>query len=430
MTGLDTPGTGHTFASDADEPAYQRRLTLALLGAVFAVHFLDRQLLAILIPPIKAELALSDTALGLLSGFVLTVMLSTVGLVIARLADRSDRARIITWSLALFSAMTALCGLATGFWQLLAARVGVGIGEGGTNPASHSLIADLFPTHQRAAAMAAYCIGPHAGLVLAFGLGGWLGQTVGWRATFIIVGALGLVLALVTRVGLRDPRPRGWSREATPVPWAVVVGSMLRSRVLRHLVAGGTLATAAALGLVTWLPALLTRAHGFTLAASGLALALAFGLGGAIGTYLFGRWSDAAGRARPARKPGLLAGCQLLLALLWAVALLIQDPLVAMVALLVPCLLTGAYIGPTLALVQDAVDPRTRAFSAAVLLLVVNLVGGGSGPLAVGVASDALRDAFGAQSLRYGLLAMPLLLAWSAYHYARVAAALTGESRA
>jgi predicted MFS family arabinose efflux permease len=357
--------------------------------AVFAVHFLDRQVLAILIPPIKSELHLSDTALGLLSGLAFTILFSTAGLIIGRLADRTNRARIITWSLAGFSAMTAMCGMATGFWQLLIARVGVGIGEGGTNPASHSLIADLFPTQQRAAAMATYGIGPHVGLVLAFALGGWLGQTVGWRATFMIVGAIGLALALITGVGLRDPRmvTRSSGGMPSPAAWAIV-RALFRSRALRHLFAAGTLATAAALGLITWLPALLTREYGMSLGETGVALALAFGVGGAMGTYLFGRFVDIAGNVAVMRKPRMLVGC------------------------------------------QDVVDPRARAFSAAVLLLIVNLVGASIGPLTVGVLSDALQTSTAAsQSLRYALLAMPGVLAWSALHYARSMSGLTTELR-
>jgi len=407
-----------------------RGLTLALLGAVFAVHFLDRQILAILIPPIKAELGLSDTALGFLSGFAFTVFFSTAGLVIARLADRADRARIITWSLAVFSVMTAMCGLAMGFWQLLAARVGVGVGEGGTNPASHSLIADLFPMQQRAAAMATYSIGPHIGLVLAFGLGGWLGQTVGWRSTFIIVGAIGIVLALITRFGLRDPRiTTRHNREMRSPPSSAVVHSLLRSRVLRHLFAGATLATAAALGLVTWLPALLTRVHGMSLMQAGVFLGLAFGVAGAASTYLFGRIADTVSIADARRKPRIVAGCQLLLAALWLAALLVEDRSIALAMLVVPCMLIGVYVGPTLALVQDVVDPRARAFSAAVLLLVVNLVGASLGPLAVGMLSDALAALAGPQSLRYALLATPALLAWSGFHYARATTGLASELR-
>jgi predicted MFS family arabinose efflux permease len=396
----------------------RRRLTLVLLGAVFAVHFLDRQLLAILIPPIKTELALSDTALGLLSGFAFTVLFSTVGLAIGRLADRVDRARIITWSLAGFSLMTALCGVATSFWQLLVARIGVGIGEGGTNPASHSLIADLFASRERVTAMATYAIGPHAGVVLAFGLGGWLGQAIGWRATFVIIGAIGLALAALTHAALRDPRTAaGDAKESgSPSPMEVM-RSLLRSRVIRNLFAAGALATAAAIGLVTWLPALLTRVHGMSLAQAGITLALACGVAGGAGTYFFGRAVDAAG-ARAERAPRMLAGCQLLLAVLWLAALLVEEPTLALALIFAACIFTGAYVGPSIALVQDAVDPRARAFSAAILLVVVNLVGASLGPLAVGMLSDALKASFGAHALRYALLAMPVCLAWSALHYA------------
>jgi predicted MFS family arabinose efflux permease len=408
----------------------RRTLTLALLGAVFAVHFLDRQILAILIPPIKAELGLSDTELGLLSGLAFTVVFSTVGLVIARFADRADRARIITWSLAVFSAMTAVCGLATGFWQLLVARVGVGVGEGGTNPASHSLIADLFPKQERAGAMAVYGMGPHIGLVLAFGAGGWLGQTVGWRETFVLVGAMGLALALVTRLGLRDPRPaahRDHTKQGPSV--SEVVRSLLRSRALRHLFAGATLATAAALGLVTWLPALLARVHGMSLAQAGIFLALTFGVAGAAGTYVFGKIADRVSIADIRRKPLIVAGCQAVIAALWLSALLVEDRGIALAMFVVPCAFVGAYIGPTLASVQDLVDPRARAVAAAVLLLVVNLVGASIGPLAVGMLSDALASWAGPRSLRYALLAMPVLLAWSAFHFARTAPVLVMELR-
>jgi predicted MFS family arabinose efflux permease len=421
---------GATMSESEPPLRHWRGLTLALLGGVFAVHFLDRQILAILIPPIKAELGLSDTALGFLSGFAFTIFFSTVGLVIARLADRADRARIITWSLAVFSVMTAICGFATGFWQLLAARVGVGVGEGGTNPASHSLIADLFPMRERAAAMATYSIGPHIGLVLAFGLGGWLGQMVGWRSTFIIVGAIGLALALITRIGLRDPQTTIRHSHATQGPSASeVVHSLLRSRVLRHLFAGATLATAAALGLVTWLPALLTRVHGMSLTQAGVFLALAFGVAGAAGTYLFGRIADTVSIADASRKPRIVAGCQLLLAALWLAALLVEDRGIALTMFIISCVLIGAYVGPTLALVQDVVDPRARAFSAAILLLVVNFVGASLGPLAVGMLSDALAASAGPQSLRYALLATPALLVWSGLHYARATNGLARELR-
>jgi predicted MFS family arabinose efflux permease len=412
------PSGGASSASAASAPAFRPHLTLGLLGGIFAVHFLDRQLLAILIPPIQAELGLSDTAIGLLSGLAFTVFFSVVGLAIARLADRYDRARIITVSRALFSAMTALCGVATGFWQLFAARVGVGVGEGGTNPASHALIADLFPSRTRAAAMAAYGVGPHVGVLLAFGLGGWLAQSIGWRATFVVAGVVGLALALVAQFVLRDPRTTPGSGRATPpMPMREVVRALARSRPMRHLFAAATLAMATVIGALTWLPTLLTRAHGASLAHAGLLLALAFGVAGAFGTYATGRFADAVAAGDARRKGRFTAACQLALAAAWLPALLVDDSRLAVSLLLLPAVLTGAYVGPTLALMQDGADARARAFSAAVLLFVVNLVGASLGPLVIGLLSDALAAAYGPRSLSRAMLVLPVLAAWSAFHF-------------
>jgi len=404
----------------SSQPTARQRGALALLAAVFAIHFLDRQLLAILIPPIKAELGLSDTALGFLSGFAFTVFFTTVGLVIARIADRADRARIITWSLVAFSAMTALCGLAASFWQLALARIGVGAGEGGTNPASHSLIMDTFPAHYRATAMAIYGLGPNLGIVLAFGIGGWLAQTAGWRAAFLCAGVLGLLVALAARVGLRDPRSQTPATLHGGAPGALAVArAMFASPTQRHLLAAATLATAGANGVVTWLPALLTRLHGFSLAQAGLFLAIVLGLIGAAGTYACGRLSDRASIADPRRKLFVLAGLQCFVALTLPFGLLAGSDVIAALLLSVPCVVLAGYVGPTLAVVQSVVDPRARAFSAAILLLCVNLVGAGIGPFAVGVLSDIAAATAGPASLRHALLLAPVFCLWSAWHYWR-----------
>ena len=418
------------MGTEAANDRRARAITLALLASVFAVHFLDRQLLAILIPPIKAELALSDTALGFLSGFAFTAFFSTVGLVIARLADRSDRARIITWSIVAFSAMTALCGLATSFWQLLAARIGVGAGEGGTSPASHSLIADLYPMHSRATAMGIFSIGPNVGVILAFGIGGWLAQAHGWRTAFFAAGLLGLAVAVATRVALRDPRngPGGRHREAGPRALDVV-GAIVRSPTLRHVFVGSTLMTAAGIGAVTWLPTLLTRVHGFTLAQAGVFLAVVLGVGGACGTYACGWLADRVSATDPRRKLQFLATLSLVLALTMPLPFLVTAPWAVLVLLVVPCVLFGGYLGPTLAVVQGVADPRARAFVAAMLMFVGNLVGAGVGPFAVGLASDLLAASTGLHALRYGLLIMPVLVLWSGYHYWRAAPTLIAELR-
>jgi predicted MFS family arabinose efflux permease len=417
-------------SGETTRPIPGRGVTLTLLAAVFAVHFMDRQILAILIPPIKSEFGLSDTALGLLSGFAFTLLFSTVGLLIARLADVVNRAHVIVASLIAFSAMTVACGFASNYWQLFVARVGVGIGEGGSNPASHALIADLFPMQRRATAMATYSLGPHAGIVLAFALGGWIGQGWGWRAAFLVAGVAGLVLALIALIALRDPLRAGDAPiRVHGAPPTVALRAILGSATLRHLFAGAILATAATLGLVTWLPAMLARSHAMGLAQAGVFLALAFGVAGAIGTYTVGRIADAASTTDGRRKSQVVMITQLLLAISLPLGLLAGERTLALAALIVPCALVGAYIGPTLALVQGLVDPNARAFSAAMLLFAVNLIGAGLGPLAVGVLSDTLAMSAGPQSLRYALLATPVLALWSAYHFARAMPALASELR-
>lgn len=165
--------------------------TLAILLLVFAVSFMDRQLLAILIEPIRKELAFSDAAAGLLYGFTFVVFYTVLGIPIARAADRSNRVRIIIWSLALFSALTAVCAWAGSYWHLLLARIGVGVGEAGTGPASHSLIADLYPLERRATAMGIFAMGPHLGILMGFLVGGFVGEAFGWRAPFLVAGLAG-----------------------------------------------------------------------------------------------------------------------------------------------------------------------------------------------------------------------------------------------
>lgn len=430
MTALpdSPPGTTYGDGDAGRTPAgfARPRLALGLLAAVFAIHFLDRQLFAILIPPIKAELGLSDTALGFLAGFAFTLLYSFAGLLIARIADRTDRVRVIAWSLAFFSAMTALCGFATGFWQLLAARLGVGAGEGGTNPASHALIADAFAPGERSTAMAIYSVGPNLGIVLAFGLGGWAAQSHGWRAAFFAAGGLGLALAIVVRLLMRDPRAAERVMHRREPPAATeVMRAIFRSEALRNLFLAATLATAAALAVVTWLPAVLTRSHGLTLAQAGVYLAAVIGIAGAAGTYACGRYADRASRGNLAPALRFLTRLHLLLALLLTVALAFDDRAGFLVALAPPLVLVGGYIGPSLALAQGLFDPRARALSAAIYLLVVNLIGAGVGPLVVGALSDLLTQRFGAHALRYAIVAAPVFWLAAAWYYGRASRALS-----
>jgi predicted MFS family arabinose efflux permease len=381
-----------------------RPLTLGLLAGVFAINFMDRQIVAILSEPIKREFALSDAQVGLLYGFAFAVVYSAAGVPIARWADRGDRARIINASLAFFSLMTIACGLAASYAQLLAARIGVAVGEGGTNPSSHSLIADLYPEGQRATAMGVFALGPNAGILLGFAFGGAIGQAWGWRTALVCAGAAGLAFAALTTWLLKDKErhPRMPSSGAQSAGNAL--RSLFRHRSMRQLFIGGAVMSVAVYAAIGWLPAFLIRSHGFGTASAGVVLAILLGGLGAVGTLGGGWLADRLGKRGAAWRLRVVALVQLATVPFWLGALLVREPALMVILLCVPALALCFYLAPSFAAVQSLAEPATRALAAALLILVGSLIGLGIGPLAVGVLSDALRPAHGAESLRLAQL--------------------------
>jgi len=410
----------HKSTSRAKLPVAGRRVMLSILLTVFAINFMDRQILAILAEPIKGELALSDSQLGLLYGFAFAVLYTTAGIPIARFADRVNRARVINWSLVVFCLMSAVCGLAVNYWQLLVARIGVAVGEGGTNPPSHSIISDLYPVSQRCTAMAIFSLGPHIGILLGFLIGGWVAQLWGWRAAFLIAGLGGLFFAILSFRFLQDPergRSDGISAREPP-PVGALFRSLLRCASMRHLFAGAAIYSIAAYAVVGWLPSFLIRGHGLSAGTAGTMLALILGLVGGAGTVLGGVLADRIGAGNAAWRLRAVAVALLVMALGWGVVFFETRTTVVLTVLVLPGALLGLYLGPTFAMVQSLVEPAVRATAAALLLFVFNLVGLGSGPLAVGVLSDALLPRFGPDSPKNALLLLiPPLCVWAAYHY-------------
>ena len=423
-----------TVAAAPAESRARRRLTLALLLAVFALNFTDRQIIAILSEPIKREFGLSDAQVGLLYGLAFAVVYSTVGIPIARRADRANRARIITASLALFSLMTVACGLAVSYWQLVLARIGVGIGEGGTNPPSHSLIADLYPVHRRSTAMAVFALGPHAGILLGFLLGGVVGQLWGWRAALFTAGATGLALAVVTSRLLEEPSresQHAGARDGAAAPAVrASLRSMFRHPSMRHMFIGAALASVAAYAAIGWLPAFLIRSHGLGPAAAGTVLALLLGVLGGAGTLLGGVLADRLGQRDPAWRLRVVVVALLAVVPFWAAALLTGELAAAIAFLVVPTAALVVYLGPTFAMVQSLVEPTNRAFAAAVLLCVGSLVGLSAGPVLVGILSDALHATHGPESLRMALLVVVPLYLWAAAHYFAASRTLSADLHA
>lgn len=424
---------GHRAAGHEDialRLGRRRRLTLALLLCVFTMNFTDRQILAVLAEPIKSELRLSDTQLGLLYGLAFALLYTSAGIPIARLADRANRAWIVNGSLVLFSLMTAVSGLATSYWQLLAARIGVAIGEGGTNPPSHSMIADLYPAGRRGTAMAIFALGPHLGLLLGFMLGGWVAELMGWRAAFVLAGLLGLLLACVSIRFLRELPTRRWLADETTLagqaPLRMVVRSICRGAAMRHLFAGAAVFSMAAYAVVGWLPSFLMRSHSLTMATAASVVALCLGLLGGAGTLLGGMLADRLGEREPAWRLRCVALALVIMAPAWAMIFLVTESGIALSLLLAGACL-GFYLGPTFAMVQSLAEPATRATAAAILLLVMNVVGLGLGPVAVGVLSDVLTPELGSDSLRHALLLVPPLCLWAAYHYHAAAGAVAAD---
>ncbi len=411
----------------------QRTYTLGVLVLVFTSSHVDRQIVAILGQPIKEALAISDTQLGLLTGVMFAVFYATLGMPMAMWADRRNRRNLIAFSIALWSAMTALCGLAQNYLQLLLARIGVGVGEAGSNPPSHSIIADLYGPTERATALAIFGTGVNLGIMLGYLIGGWVNEWLDWRWAFIVAGLPGLAIALLVRLTVREP-PRGYSEGGAagasdaPPFWAVA-RTMAGSAVLRHTVLANTLVSFFGYALVLWVPVYLVRIHDMSTGEVGTVLAVLVGLGGATGTFAAGWLADRFSHRQPGWRAWIVVAAYLIVMPLAAAAFLV-DGVVATIALYaLPAMLAGAYIGPGFAIIQSNVPLQMRSVAAAINLFILNIIGLGLGPFTVGLVSDLMAVEAGADSLRYGLLAVIPFGLWGAAHYWRAGILINREAR-
>ena len=397
-----------------------RNYALGVLVVVYTFNFIDRQILSILLEPIKQDLGLSDSALGMLTGFAFALFYATLGIPIARFADRSNRRNLIAWALAIWSAMTAVSGLTQNFWHLLLARIGVGVGEAGCSPPAHSMLADYFPTENRATALGIYSLGIPFGILFGFIAGGWLNEFFGWRVAFFIVGVPGLLLAILVRFTLREP-PRGMAEGRVADEEQPTIMETFRflwsKRSFRHMAVGGGLTAFVGYGVITWVPSFIIRSYGMNTGDVGTYLGLILGIPGGIGIALGGYLADRYG-ARDTRW------------YLWivSVALIASTPLffgvylsntafASLMFLILPILLGNFYQATTFSQTQGLVSLRMRSVAAAVLLFILNMIGLGAGPQAVGILSDVLQPSYGDESLRYALLILSTVQIWAAYHY-------------
>ncbi|WP_292685346.1 MFS transporter [Novosphingobium sp.] len=389
------------------------RVMLWTLLIVYVFNFLDRQIVNILAEPIRRDLDLSDTQIGLMTGLAFALFYTVLGLPIARYSDRptTDRGRLIAVALAVWSAMTALCGFAQNFVQLLLARVGVGVGEAGCTPAAHSLIADRVPAERRASAMAFYALGIPLGSLLGMVIGGYLADEIGWRKAFLFVGAPGVVLALVVVLLIGDTgrKASAASEAAAGESMMQAVRSLLSSRTFLILLAAASACSFLSYGKTTWTTIFFQRTHGLTPGEVGFWFGLWGGLAGMLGTWLGGWLADKFGkhdRRHVVTAPAIGMAVAVPIAIS---AYFATDWRMGLLLLMVPTVLNSLYYGPVFSSTQGLVALRHRAMASAVLLFCQNLIGLGLGPLFFGMLSDLIKPAFGDESVRYVLYGAALL---------------------
>ncbi len=385
---------------------------LALLFLVYVFNFVDRQLLSILVGPIQRDLGVSDTAMGLLGGLAFALFYTLAGIPIARWADTGSRRTVIALSLALWSAMTALSGLARSFGWLAAARIGVGIGEAGGTPPSHSLLSDYFPPRRRATALALYGNGIYLGSGLGFIAGGAIVTHFDWRTAFVVVGLAGLPLALLVRTTVRE-LPRGTS-DAVPAADAAPgfrasFRYLFARRAFGWLVVGACFQAISGYAILFWSAEFFARVHVLARDRIGLWLGLAVILGGCAGVSTGGWLADRLGARDPAWYMRLPAVASLAGLPFAAGFVLAGDPVLALASFVPFYTVSNMYVGPLWSTAQNVARPEMRATASAVLLFLLNLVGLGLGPLAIGLVNDRLAAVHGAGAIRVSLLFVALL---------------------
>ncbi|SHF75358.1 Predicted arabinose efflux permease, MFS family [Microbulbifer donghaiensis] len=424
------PATSVASANGAGLVAV-RRYALTLLTLVYVLNFVDRQILAILLPAIKEEFLVGDAVLGALSGTAFALFYVTLGVPIARLADRVNRRNLISAAIGVWSLMTAVCGLAANIWHLALARIGVGVGEAGLSPPAYSMIADYYPPEKRAGAMGIYSLGISIGILLAYLAGGWIAQNIGWREAFFIVGLPGILLALVFRFTVREPA-RGASEnihdESAQPAMGDVLRALWRRRSFIHMSTGAGLSTFVAYAVINFTPSFVVRSFDASIVQLGLYLGLIFGIGSGLAYFLGGRMADSLGGQGHGRTLRVIAWSMLASVLFFAFTYGATSVQLSVASLFIPFMVQNVYLAPVLALVQGLVSLGMRAVAGAVFLLIVNSIGLALGPLLTGALSDALAPSFGAESMRYALLAVcTLIMPWSAWHFWRASRTIESD---
>jgi MFS family permease len=374
-----------------------------MLLLVYVFNFVDRQILSILAGPIQRDLNLSDGQMGLLGGVAFALLYSTLAVPLAWLADRTSRSWVITVSLGLWSAFTALCGFAQGFWHLFLARLGVGIGEAGGVAPSYAIIGDYFPDRRRAFALSIYSLGIPLGSAAGVLAGGYIAAMVDWRVAFFSVGLAGVIIAPLFKLCVRDvPRPAAEQPDATR--FSTIAATLSRKPSFWLLSFGSATSSMLGYGLAFWLPSLLQRSFGLNLVEVSHFISALLILGGVSGMLAGGWLGDRLGRSDRAFFAYLPAIAFVIGVPLFAAGMYSNDAKTAFVLFLIPQAMAYVWLGPVLSAIQQLVEPAHRATASALFLLINNLIGLGGGIYLLGALSDFLLPRYGQEALRYSML--------------------------
>lgn len=436
MTGANLDRSDRSAQVGASKSGSAPGVVLATLCLVYALNFLDRQLLSVLAEPIKRDLRLTDTELGLLNGLAFALFYTLFGLPVAWLADRGNRVRVVSGACAIWSFFTICCGFSGGFLSLALSRVGVGCGEAGGTPPSYSIISDYFPPNKRALAFAIYSLGIPLGLMIGAATGAMLAAWLGWRAAFICVGAVGLVVAPIVPLLVKEPL-RG-SLDPVAAANEQVPDTSVMALVRRFSGTSSLLLTAVSTALcafvgyaiLSWSPAYLIRHLGMSLNDVAVYYSVVLGFSVALGTWMSG-WLASRFVHRGAKAYALVPAASFLLATIFLIGFAhAPNWPVALALFAALTVLTSTYLPPAITVVQNAMPAAQRAMAGALLLFLVNLVGLGGGPLFVGALSDYLATHGVANSLGWALTGLVPICLLACTSFWRAASALAREARA
>jgi MFS family permease len=393
----DIPASSGAYVRPTFSPGY-KRLVLILLVTAYTLNFIDRTIISTIGQAIKADLKITDTQLGLLGGLYFALLYTFLGIPLARLAERFSRVNIISVAIIVWSGFTALCGTASSFAMLAAYRFGVGVGEAGLSPSSHSLISDYFEPQKRATALSVYAFGIPLGSMLGAVLGGWLAQSFSWRIAFVVVGIPGILVAIALKLLVKEP-PRGNSEPildgglpmapVKPPPMSLagemkelggVFSTLFGNWPVLNVILGITFVSFAGYGAGQFAPPYFTRTFGLNYAQVGLLTGLVAGFSNGIGTLLGGVITDRLAKFG-AHWYALIPAIGITLALPFVAGTYLSGSWqTAAVFMALPGLFSYVYLGPSFGVIQNMAPSKQRATAAAVMLFFVNLIALGGGP--------------------------------------------------